>query len=215
VYRNCRPCPYRGNDTALMNEIFVWTAPTSDDFRRDAHDLVRTEVAALLGRPVAEIRVTHDASGRPCLEAPAEDLFVSISHSGGFAAVAATPLGPVGVDIERVRPLDACALAERWMSAADAGWVRDRPAEARDAAALWLWTQKEAIGKARGRGLRGGGTRQAVSFEEPFSPAPRLRPVPGDPGLLAGASTALPGFVLAVACRPGTDHVELVTHHRH
>jgi 4'-phosphopantetheinyl transferase len=53
-------------------------------------------------------------------------------------------------------------LADRWFDPAEAAWLRDQPADARPAAFLLLWTAKEALGKALGTGLRGGGLRRRV-----------------------------------------------------
>ncbi len=135
-----------------------------------------------------------------------------------MAAAAVTAIGPVGVDLEPVRPVDTLALARRWFPAPEAAWLAGLPSGQRDEAFLGLWTQKEAIAKALGTGLRGGaGLRQPVplgplsqvsrpSLRRPARPGLRLAGVPGRPGLavataaLADGAAEAGGFVLAVAC---------------
>ncbi len=152
------------------------------------------------------------------LAGAAGGLRVSLSHSRMMAAAAVTSIGPVGVDLEPVRPVDALALARRWFLEAEAAWLALLPSGQRDEAFLGLWTQKEAIAKALGTGLRGGaGLRQPVRLgpprqvslplvRRPARPALRLAAAGGRPGLavtaaaLADGALEAGGFVLAVAC---------------
>ena len=145
-------------------------------------------------------------------------LRVSLSHSRMMAAAAVTAIGPVGVDLEPVRPVDALALARRWFLAPEAAWLAWLPPGQRDEAFLGLWTQKEAIAKALGTGLRGGaGLRQPVPLgpprqvsllgeRRPARPALRLAAAGGGLGLavataaLADGALGAGGLVLAVAC---------------
>ncbi|MGL1255090.1 4'-phosphopantetheinyl transferase family protein, partial [Vibrio parahaemolyticus] len=53
--------------------------------------------------PALLARIVIDAAGRPCL--PAAVAF-NISHSDGLVALVTSNDGPVGIDIERLRPLD-------------------------------------------------------------------------------------------------------------
>ena len=140
-----------------------------------------------------------------------------------MTAAAVTAIGPVGVDLEQVRPVDTLALARRWFPAREAAWLALLPPGQRDHAFLGLWTQKEAIAKALGTGLRGGaGLRQPVPLsppsqvslpgsQRPARPEQRLAAVPGRPGLAVAAAgltygavqaggVVAGGVVLAVAC---------------
>ncbi|MET7704745.1 4'-phosphopantetheinyl transferase superfamily protein [Micromonospora sp. NPDC005413] len=202
-----------------MEWVVVRIAKITDDPRGRASEYLVSTAADLLGVPAGEVGVARDQAGRPRLTGAARGLHASISHGRGVVAVAVSAVTAVGVDIERERALPGEALARRWMTAADADWLTDRPAPLHTSAFLWLWTQKEAIGKARGTGLRGGGLRQPLVlppvWPDPLGSLP-LRPVPGSPaGVACGV---LPGrLVLAVAGqdRPlqhdATDGIRLVT----
>jgi len=180
----------------------VWLGGIGQDARAAAAELAAQAAAAALGRAASGLGVAHDPAGRPRLTGSAGHLQVSLSHGRAMAAAAVTAIGPVGVDIEPVRPVDALALARRWFLAAEAAWLARLPPGQRDEAFLTLWTQKEAIAKALGTGLRGGaGLRQPVPVGRPLADPSglRLTAVPGRPGLAAGAVLA-GRAVLAVAC---------------
>ncbi|MFF5127732.1 4'-phosphopantetheinyl transferase family protein [Streptomyces syringium] len=193
-----------GPDTAVVVRL-----TPSRERRPDSAPLVREAAADALRVPPGEIRIGREPGGRPRLGGAAEGLHVSVSHCAGAVAVALSRLGPVGVDVERLRPLPAVALGRRWFSAAEARWLADRPAEEQPAAFLWLWTHKEAIGKVRGLGLSEGGLRRPVPYPDggwTHAPtdAPRpaqvvLAPVPGDPGMSTAAPRVPGGYLLAVA----------------
>ncbi|WP_444947837.1 4'-phosphopantetheinyl transferase family protein [Micromonospora ureilytica] len=184
-----------------MEWVVVRIARVTGDPRDRASGYLVDTAADVLGVPAGEVAVARDQTGRPRLTGAARGLHASISHGRGVVAVAVSAVTEVGVDIERERALPGEALARRWMTAADADWLTDRPAALHTSAFLWLWTQKEAIGKARGTGLRGGGLRQPLVlppvWPDPLGSLP-LRPVPGSTasvacGVLSG------GLVLAVA----------------
>ena len=165
--------------------------------------LLRRAGALLLGRPEAELVLTHDREGRPLVRAGGGRV------GRGCRSASAAPPGwwwsppvgpaPVGVDVERVRPLPALALARRSVPAGRAGLVgADRPEAGRTVDFLRLWTAKEAVGKALGQGLRGGGLRRAMAAAGAAvcgrCPAPRLLRV-------GHAASRAVGLVLAVAVR--------------
>ncbi|MFC8914567.1 4'-phosphopantetheinyl transferase family protein [Streptomyces sp. NPDC047821] len=123
-----------------------------------AHALLRQVVAAQLGGVPREVRFTHvcrhcertEPHGKPGLEG--SSLEISLSHSGGRVAVALSPAGPVGVDIEQVardmRDLTEVVLAPEERE------ELERLAEAgRPGAFTRYWARKEAVLKATGDGL--------------------------------------------------------------
>ncbi|MER7420438.1 4'-phosphopantetheinyl transferase superfamily protein [Micromonospora peucetia] len=196
--------PVPGRDTA-----YVWIGRGVGGRPAPAGRLLRRAGATLLGRAEAEIVVGHGRDGRPlvavCGAGGRVQLPVSVSRSGPVVVVAARPGGPVGVDVERCRPLPAPELARRWYAPAEAAWLAGRPADGQAADFLRLWTAKEAVGKALGAGLRDGGLRRLMPLpDEPGVPGfadggGRLRPVPGFAGLCVGHPPVGGGLVLAVA----------------
>ncbi|PZF98211.1 4'-phosphopantetheinyl transferase family protein [Micromonospora deserti] len=182
--------------------VYVWVGRTAGDRPEAARRLLRRAGATLLGHAEERVVVGHRSDGRPVVRVPGRgggqiELPVSLSRSGAVLVVAARPGGPVGVDVERLRPLPALPLALRWFDPAEAAWLAGRPGDGRAADFLRLWTAKEAVGKALGVGLRGGGLRRAVPV--PGMPGAPLRPVPGLAGLRVGHPGAGEDLVLAVA----------------
>lgn len=158
-----------------MREIDVWTVhlaglPTDggllDDAERTRWQRLRTAglrdrfaaahwarrriLADRLGGDPAGLRFTTGRWGKP--ELLDHRVFHSLSHSGEVAMVAVSDAGPVGVDVEAVRPdLPAGRLARTFFRPAEAGSV----ATAADPPARYvrLWTRKEAAGKVTGISL--------------------------------------------------------------
>ncbi|MEU1246883.1 4'-phosphopantetheinyl transferase family protein [Micromonospora arida] len=184
-----------GRDTA-----YVWVGRDTGGQPDPAAVLVRRAGALLLGRPETELVLTHDREGRPVVRVDdvtgSVEVAVSVSRTAGLVAVAARRAGAVGVDVERIRPLPALALARRWFPPAELAWLGDRPEAGRTVDFLRLWTAKEAVGKALGRGLRDGGLHRSMP-----PPGLPLRPVPGDELLRVGHPRLGGGLVLAVAVR--------------
>nr|WP_204342090.1 4'-phosphopantetheinyl transferase superfamily protein [Micromonospora terminaliae] len=172
-----------------------------------ARRLLRRAGGALLGRPEAEIGVGRAPGGRPEVYAGGRTLPVGVSHAGGVVVVAARAGGPVGVDVERRRPLPAVSLARRWYDPDEAAWLAARAEAGRDLDFLRLWTAKEAVGKALGVGLRDGGLRRRMPV--PDGGGELLRPVPGCAGVRVGHPAGGPGLVLAVAVAGAAGPVEV------
>ncbi len=76
----------------------------------------------------------------------------SITHTNGIVGVAVSAEHPVGLDIERIRPMRD-GFAARYFSDSEQAGIR--AAENPDEALIRLWTAKEAVGKYHGTGLAG------------------------------------------------------------
>lgn len=115
-----------------------------------AHWARRMILADRLGADPAGLRFTTGRWGKP--ELAGGSMFHSFSHSGSVAMVALSTVGPVGVDVEAVRPdLAALRLARTFFRPHEALTVEaavDRPARY-----IRLWTRKEAAGKMVGTNL--------------------------------------------------------------
>ena len=95
-----------------------------------------------------------------------------------------TSAGPVGVDVETVRD---CRW-RRWRAlvrTGRGGLAGRLPPTEQPVAFLRLWTFKEAVGKAYGVGLRGGGLRRTVGPLPALATRPRLTELPEAPGMTA------------------------------
>ncbi len=118
--------------------------------------MLRCILGQYLDQPPKEVRIVYNPHGKPLL-APeiSTDLHFSLSDSGGLAALGVGIGGPLGIDIERLRPVSLAGgreshhlpprEAERFERVADP----ERTPEF-----LKAWTRREAIAKAEGVGLQ-------------------------------------------------------------
>src|SRR5207302_8233420 len=85
---------------------------------------------------------------------PGIELHINLAPSDGLALVAVTRVCPVGVDVERIRPLrDAEGIIERFFSPRESAALKALPADQKPVAFFNLWTRKEAWLKATGDGI--------------------------------------------------------------
>lgn len=119
-----------------------------------AHGLLRLLIGAWTGRPAAQLAFNAGPYGKPGLVRGGAAF--NLSHTRGMVAVAISPQGDVGVDVEqsgasRDPELD---IADRWFSPDEVAQIG---AEAEDADKrerfMRIWNLKEAVIKATGRGL--------------------------------------------------------------
>ncbi len=185
------------------HEVTVVLGTAHGHERVAARDLALRAAAAVLAVPLDALGLDHDPTGRPVLRGADLPLHVSLSHGRHAVAVALTALAPLGVDLEVVRPLAAGALAARYFAADEADWVAGQPSDDESTRAfLWLWTHKEAIGKARGLGLRDGGLRRRIPWLAgalDMQPSARMAQVSAGSELTVAAPDLPSGLVLAVA----------------
>lgn len=107
-------------------------------------------IAETLNIPLSEVNFCYSEKGKPHLKDGA--LHFSISHSGEWAAVAASTR-PVGIDIEVLKPVDL-KLKERICTEKDLEIFSEKEADA-SIALLKIWTAKEAYFKKTGTGITG------------------------------------------------------------
>ncbi|WP_426661866.1 4'-phosphopantetheinyl transferase family protein [Rhodanobacter aciditrophus] len=142
------------------DEIHVWRLPRPPGRRREP---LLALLAAYLGIAPAEVRLVTGEHGRPALDPCLGDaLDFNWSHSGEQALVAlARGIAP-GIDLEQRRTrANALEIAQRFFTAEEAAWLGTLDEAARRAAFLELWTAREAVLKALGRGLAFGLDRLA------------------------------------------------------
>ncbi|MFQ5679287.1 MAG: 4'-phosphopantetheinyl transferase family protein [Gemmatimonadota bacterium] len=134
----------------------------------------------------SEIILAAEGGGKPRLESSgstASAWHFNLSHSRDALVVGVARV-PLGVDVERIRPLAApSSLARRILSSSEREVFRSLPVEHRSRALFRAWTRKEAMLKALGTGLRRPPRSVEVSLR-PAAPA-RVLAVDGDPGRAA------------------------------
>ena len=118
--------------------------------------LLRHLLARYLGAPPQALVLCQGRQGKPALARPwsQHNLHFSLSDSGELAVYAFAIGHPLGVDLERLRPVArGIALARRHFSPGEQTWLQAQPPERWEEAFLRCWTCKEAVVKAVGSGL--------------------------------------------------------------
>jgi 4'-phosphopantetheinyl transferase len=167
---------------------------------------LRLILSRYLDEKPARLAFDYASLGKPSLSGPFTDseLHFNLAHSDDAALFAVTRIGPVGVDVERVRPMkDAAELVARFFSPRESAAFQRVALEERPQAFFNLWTRKEAMLKASGEGITGSLNRVEISFLS-GDPA-RVIAIGGDVTEAAAwqlhALTPRPGVVGAVAIR--------------
>ncbi len=121
-----------------------------------SHGVVRVIIGRRLGAPPVSLRWRHGPNGKPELAGTGPR--ISLSHSGGLAALALADRRRVGVDIQHIRAgLAAARMAARFYPPAEARFVMAGSGPARQAARFTrLWVRKEACLKVTGGRLMAG-----------------------------------------------------------
>ncbi|HEX7140823.1 MAG TPA: 4'-phosphopantetheinyl transferase superfamily protein [Vicinamibacterales bacterium] len=161
-----------------------------------AHLALRNVLAELTGRPPSSLRFGRTEHGKPFLLE--SDLHFSLSHSHDFIAIAVAH-APVGIDVERIRPeVETSEIASRYFRPDEVQWIANQ--RQRDLAFFQLWTLKEAIIKADGRGLSLPLDEVCVDLAALSSPGP-IRCSAGGAEWLARPLEAPAGYCAHVAFR--------------
>lgn len=137
-------------------------------------------IAAYLDIDVIDITLVDGEFGRPMLAAGhGTTLDFNWSHSGGQALVAVAQGIAPGIDIERVRARPrALLIADRYFCADEIAALGALSDTQRSHAFLEIWTAKEAVLKALGRGIAFGLDRLAITTRDGLGPS--LRWLEGD-----------------------------------
>jgi 4'-phosphopantetheinyl transferase len=164
----------------------------------------------ILGRYVnvdpARLSFTLSSRGKPALAAknggPA--LHFNLSHSEGLALFAVAHNCPLGVDVERLRPIaEADGIAEKFFSARETFMLNSRPGTSKLEAFFRCWTAKEAFLKATGDGITDSLAEVEVSLGVGLKP--ELLRIAGDAQLASlwtlHTLAPAPGFVGTLAVK--------------
>jgi 4'-phosphopantetheinyl transferase len=149
--------------------------------------LARTLLGDLLGEHPADVAVERHCGrcgsrehGKPRLADASTGVQFSLAHSGDHVLVAMTRAGPVGVDVEQLKPMTDYRRLHRTTLTADEA-VALRAAGGRPLDFLRTWVRKEAVTKAVGTGVATPFDSFAVTA--PAKPATLLT-WPDDPSLV-------------------------------
>jgi 4'-phosphopantetheinyl transferase len=117
-----------------------------------SHGAVRVILGRHLGQPPGSLRWRRGPHGKPELAGPGPLPQVSLSKSGGLAALAVTRNRRVGVDIQRLlADLDVARMARRFYPPDEARFVTAADGTARQVDRFTrLWVRKEACVKVSG-----------------------------------------------------------------
>ncbi len=144
-----------------QSEVHVWWAQDVDTqvFRR-------TVLASYLRVSPSDVSWQVGAHGKPSLGAAASYEF-SVSHSGAlnWLAIARHPVGMDG-QLHRAKPPDYLAIARRYFTPRELAALQALSEPVLRDAFYRVWTRKEAMVKALGRGLAFGLARLEVSLQE-------------------------------------------------
>ena len=112
----------------------------------------RRLLGAYSNRSPRDLQFVTGAKGKPHLEA--SPLHFNLTHSHDVALLAVSEAAPVGVDVERKRPMESAdSIVRRYFSPGERDEYLRLPESERPDAFFRCWTRKEAVVKAEGRGM--------------------------------------------------------------
>ena len=133
--------------------------------------MLRHLLADSCGVAPSKLEFDYSEKGKPSLRG-FPGLHFNVSHSGDLWACATGGDSPLGIDIERAKPIpDFEAISRRFFSSSECEELARFPEEERHAAFFRCWTRKEAYIKALGEGLsRGLATFSVSCSADEYSP---------------------------------------------
>jgi len=116
--------------------------------------LTRSLLGAFLRMPPGGIELRYGPKGKPALDQDGQKLEFNLSHSGEHLVVALRLGRQLGVDVERLRPVqEARSIARRFFSPGEVESLEALPTEDYMRGFFNCWTRKEALIKAVGEGV--------------------------------------------------------------
>jgi 4'-phosphopantetheinyl transferase len=172
---------------------------------------LRSVLAGYLEVEPERLTFAYGIRGKPRLSGVGEGLEFNLSHTEDLALCAITRGRAVGVDVERLRPMDdAEQIIARFFSPREQAEFFEYPQPERLAAFFRAWTRKEALLKATGGGL----ASLDDSFDVPLADVGVERMSVGNDTDAAGRWTLRdldvgPGHLAALAVAGGLGEVLL------
>jgi 4'-phosphopantetheinyl transferase len=173
---------------------------------------LRAILAGYLGVAPTEVAFAYGGHGKPRLDPNGPGVEFNLAHSDDLAVCAVALGRAVGVDVERVRPVDGSPrIVARYFTPGEHAEFLGHPEPERPGAFFRGWTRKESFLKVTGAGLSAG----LDSFEVSLGAAGAvLRRVGDDPEAARRWSLrdvdAGPGFASAVAVEGPLTRISLL-----
>lgn len=170
-------------------------------FRKDRtayilrHAILRHLTGAYVGIPPSRVEFEPSPHGKPALKSGLNDQPVTFNMASSWPVVliALSPDHEIGVDVERIRPLEeASAIARSFFSRSELAALELASAGERQGIFFKIWTRKESLLKATGVGLS-----TAFEAEGSFS-----HPMPSDQGAWACSDLDIGPAFAASVCAP-------------
>jgi 4'-phosphopantetheinyl transferase len=137
------------------NEIHLWFFSRWEDSSTRVvaeSPYLRALLASYLDCAADDVRIERDSHGKPRLASAR--LQFNLSHSGGALLVGVSREQPLGVDLEMSRrSRRVLDLAQRYFHPTEVAALAALPEARQQPAFLRLWSCKEALLKAQGRGI--------------------------------------------------------------
>ncbi len=173
--------PARPPQTLRKSEIHLWFYPRWNGTSRAVAEspVIRDLLAGYLGCAPSDLPIERDRHGKPRLAEAG--LQFNISHSAGAVLVGLSREQPLGVDLElsrRSRPV--LDLARRYFDPGETAALMALPESRQQAAFLGLWSCKEALLKALGRGIAFGLHRVVFALDAATGAVTRLQAIEGE-----------------------------------
>lgn len=137
-----------------------WLQPGDRDRFLLGRGLLRQRLGEALGQEPARLRFRLGPQGKPALDERGDQgaMQFNLAHSGALVLLALHPEQPVGVDVERQRPVPNWeAIARRHLPSDGCEALLALPPEEQPGGFLQQWCRLEAVLKATGRGLAAAG----------------------------------------------------------
>ena len=171
------PSPSPAVATILSTEELARAGRLVDPAARARYLRLRHALRAILARYLdtapERLHFGREARGKPFVIEPPSGWLFNLSDSRDLALLAVSHIGPVGVDVEHLRPLARRdRIARRIFAADQVATLETAAAEARDSLFFRHWTAFEALQKATGAGLAGPRADPADWRLHHFVPAP-------------------------------------------
>lgn len=142
--------------TEEMFRASYFSHPEDRDRFIGGHGLVRELLGSAVKTDPSRIVIKKTKQGKPFLVGGGLSFQFNISHSGDWILVAVHPSVPIGVDVEclhRKMGRNMKAVAKRFFSRAELDVLDRCPEKFLPQVFFKIWTAKEAVLKADGRGV--------------------------------------------------------------